>query len=460
MDNDDSSSNSEKDDIMGRVFFKKYKCIKKLGEGSFGRIYEAIYKNEHFALKFENLNKNSNLLESEASIMNYLKGPNIPFVKSFGTSGHYNVLIMQLMGKSLEDLINEKKTFSIKTVCILGYQMMNILEYIHNKHIVHRDMKPDNFVMGLDNLSKNLYLLDFGLAKKYRSSVTLVQYPLINKKKLTGTARYASINALKGYEQSRRDDLEAVGYVLMYFLRGSLPWQGLAGKNKEERYKRILKKKIDTSPYDLCVGFPEEFEKYIEYTRKMEYVEQPLYDNLRGYFLQVLEKQNEDFDYIYDWSTEEEKNLRRKEFLEEINNKKSRKNSSLDEEMLASTNRNGGENRLQISELNGNDEIKDDNKIHNENEKLEKYLDEEIIHKNKKKDLKENYKYATKESSLEGNNNYKHFNTNNFVNGRRNSRQKSSSKRRKESDNNHNNHKHRDKEEEEEVCCSEACNIY
>ncbi len=161
--------------------------------------------------------------------------------------------------------------------------------------------------MGLDNLSKNLYLLDFGLAKKYRSSVTLVQYPLINKKKLTGTARYASINALKGYEQSRRDDLEAVGYVLMYFLRGSLPWQGLAGKNKEERYKRILKKKIDTSPYDLCVGFPEEFEKYIEYTRKMQYEEQPLYDKLRVYFINILEKQNQDFDYIYDWSTEEEK---------------------------------------------------------------------------------------------------------------------------------------------------------
>ena len=240
-----------------------------MGEGSFGKIYEAIYNNEHYALKFESVERNSNLLESEATIMNYLKGPNIPFVKSFGTSKNYNILIMQLMGRSLEELINEKKTFSIKTVCLLGYQMINILEFIHNKHIIHRDIKPDNFVMGLNNLSKNLYLLDFGLARKYRSSVNLVHYPLINKKKLTGTARYASINALKGYEQSRRDDLEAVGYVLMYFLRGSLPWQGQPGKNKEERYKRILQKKMETSPYDLCNGFPQEFEKYIEYTRKM-----------------------------------------------------------------------------------------------------------------------------------------------------------------------------------------------
>ena len=260
MENDYSSSSSEVDNILGRTFFKKYQCIKKLGEGSFGLIYEAIYNNEHFALKFEDLRRNTNLLEAEASIMNYLKGPNIPSVRSFGTSGYYNVLIMQLMGKSLEDLINEKKTFSIKTVCLLGYQMINVLEYIHDKHYVHRDIKPDNFVMGLNSLSKKLYLLDFGLAKKYRSSTTLVHYPLINKKKLTGTARYASINAMRGYEQSRRDDLESVGYVMMYFLRGSLPWQGLSGKNKEERYRRILNKKLDTSAYDLCTGYPSELE--------------------------------------------------------------------------------------------------------------------------------------------------------------------------------------------------------
>ena len=244
MENDSSSSKSSVDDIINRIFFKKYQCIKKLGEGSFGRIYEAVYNSEHFALKFEDINSNSNLLENEASIMNYLKGPNIPFVRSYGTSGNYNILIMQLMGKSLEDLINLKKTFPIKTVCLIGYQMINVLEYIHNKHFVHRDLKPDNFVVGLNDLSKYLYLLDFGLAKKYRSSVTLKQYPLINKKKLTGTARYASINALRGFEQSRRDDLESAGYVLMYFLRGSLPWQGIPGKIRTNGIKKLCKKKM------------------------------------------------------------------------------------------------------------------------------------------------------------------------------------------------------------------------
>ena len=443
--NDESSSNSERDDILGRQFFKKYTCIKKIGEGSFGRIYEAVYNGEHLALKFENLNRNTNLLESEASIMNYLRGPNIPYVKSFGTSGNYNVLIMQLMGQSLEDLINERKTFSVKTVCILGYQMINVLEYIHNKHIVHRDIKPDNFVMGLQDASKTLYLLDFGLAKKYRSSVTLVQYPLINKKRLTGTARYASINALRGYEQSRRDDLEAVGYVLMYFLRGNLPWQGLPGKNKDERYKKILQKKIDTSPYDLCVGFPEEFEKYIEYTRKMQYEEQPLYDKLRVYFINILEKQNQDFDYIYDWSTDEEKEIRKKEYLEEIKAKKLKTSKSYLEYLSSKNEIEGKEENSEINE----EEFKDT--------EPNKYNDDKTGHKNKKKENKNNYKFATKESSIDGNNinNFNHFNKNNTSDKKNNKHKNNTHKKRIE---------RRENDEgiqrEEEVCCSEACKIF
>ena len=309
---DQTSEEDEEDiekDILNKVFFDKYKCTKKLGEGSFGMIFKGEYNNEYFALKFEP--KNSiNLLENEANIMLYLKGPNIPYVKSFGTSENYNILIMQLLGRSLEDIFEERKYFSLKSVCMLAPQMISVLEFIHNKHIVHRDIKPDNFVMGLDDLSQYVYLLDFGLAKKYRSSSTLVHYPMINKKKLTGTARYASINALKGNEQSRRDDLEALGYVLMYLLRGSLPWQGLQAKTKEERYKKILKKKIDITSYDLCIGFPSEFEKYIEYTRNLEYTEEPKYNILKELFSKVMKRESFKLDYIYDWTTKDELKLR------------------------------------------------------------------------------------------------------------------------------------------------------
>ena len=294
---------SKQDPVIGKIFFSKYKATKKLGEGSFGKVYKAEYNNEEYAIKMEYKSKEQGLLEIEATIMSYLKGPNIPYIKSYGYSGNYNVLVMQLLDKSLEDLINKYTKFSIKTTSMLGYQMVNILQYIHDRHIIHRDIKPDNFVMGSRENNDRLYILDFGLAKKYRSSRTLKQYPYIKKKKLTGTARYASIHALEAYEQSRRDDLESVGYVLMYFLRGELPWQGLRVKSKEDRYKRILEKKKETSSEELCVGFPREFYQYVDYTKKLEYEEDPDYDMLKQLFLDVIKKRKEKMDYIYDWTT-------------------------------------------------------------------------------------------------------------------------------------------------------------
>jgi serine/threonine protein kinase len=306
MDEQNQSKSNDKDQLIGKVLFNKYLLVKKLGEGSFGSIYSAKENNNWYAIKFENKNKSQNLLENEAYIMSYLGGPRIPGVKSFGYSGDYNVLIMELMGKSLEDLFESlpNKKMSIRCVCNLGYQMIEIMEYIHNKHIIHRDIKPDNFVMGKGNKRKYLYLLDFGLSKKYRSSSTLKHYPLIKRKKLTGTARYASVNALKGITQSRRDDLEAIGYVLMYFLIGRLPWQGMVNKDKDERYLRIMEVKRDTTPEKLCQGFPLEFETYVSYTRNLEYEQDPDYSFLKNLFLKVLRDEGYNFDYYYDWDND------------------------------------------------------------------------------------------------------------------------------------------------------------
>ena len=293
------------DPMLNKKFFFFFRTIKKLGEGSFGKVYKAEYNNEYYALKFENKKKGQTLLENEATIMTYLKGPNIPLIKSFGYSGDYNILVMQLLDKSLEDIFNKRTKFSVKTTCMLGYQMVTVLQYIHDRHIIHRDIKPDNFVMGANENNAHLYLLDFGLAKKYRSSRTLIQYPLIKKKKLTGTARYASIHALEEMEQSRRDDLESVGYVLMYFLRGGLPWQGLKIRSKEDRYKKILAKKKETTPEELCKGFPDEFRQFVSYTRNLEYTQQPDYNMLKRMLFELVTKKMEDvFDFIYDWTTE------------------------------------------------------------------------------------------------------------------------------------------------------------
>ena len=306
MDEQKQIQSNNNEPLIGQVLFSKYLLVKKLGEGSFGCIYSAKENNNWYAIKFENKNKGQNLLENEAYIMSYLNCPRIPSVKSFGYSGDYNVLIMELMGKSLEDLFENlpNKKMSIRCVCNLGFQMMEIMEYIHNKHIIHRDIKPDNFVMGKGTKSKYLFLLDFGLSKKYRSSSTLKQYPLIKRKKLTGTARYASINALNGITQSRRDDLEAIGYVLMYFLIGKLPWQGLLNKNKDERYLRIMEVKRDTTPEQLCKGFPHELEEYVSYTRNLEYEQQPDYCYLKNLFIKILNDEGYNLDYYYDWDND------------------------------------------------------------------------------------------------------------------------------------------------------------
>ena len=303
-----SDSDNEYDDILGQTFFNKYTCVKKLGKGSFGSIYQAVYGKEEYALKFEDRKKNNDLLQNEAAIMNYLKGPNIPTVKSYGFTSSYNILVMQLLGRDLEHHFKKRKKFSVKTVCMLGFQMINILENIHEKHILHRDIKPENFVMGLNHNSKIVYLIDFGLAKKYRSMSTLIQYPLTMKKKFTGTARYASINALKGYEHSRRDELESLGYIFIYFLKGKLPWQNIKVKDKEEKFKKILQKKLEISSNELCLGIPKEFEIFLEYVKNLKYDEKPDYNMLKDLLYKIMKDGNYKNDYIYDWTFLDDKN--------------------------------------------------------------------------------------------------------------------------------------------------------
>ena len=303
------SSHKHSSNVDKKIFFSKYQVDKKIGEGSFGKIYSAhnITNGQQFALKLESKNVGQSLLEQEAYILCYLKGEGIPFVKSYGYSGDHNVLVMELLGKSLEDLFQQQGCkFSIKTVCMLGIQMITRMEYIHTKHILHRDIKPDNFTLGTGEKRNMVYLIDFGLSKKYRSSRTLQHIKYSEHKKLTGTARYASIHALKGCEQGRRDDMEAVGYVLMYFLRGRLPWQGLKVHAGEDKYQKIYEKKSHTPAAELCHGFPNEFCQYVEYTRNLKFEEEPDYNYLRGLLQKVLDDNGYQFDYKYDWNSKDE----------------------------------------------------------------------------------------------------------------------------------------------------------
>jgi len=345
--------------LDSKIFFGKYKPDKKIGEGSFGKIYLShnINTGEKFALKLESKKSNQSLLEQEAYILCYLKGEGIPFLKSYGISQDYNVLVMELLGKSLEYLFEKMNNkFSLKTVCMLGIQMITRLQYIHEKHILHRDIKPDNFIMGLDKNSWKVYIIDFGLSHKYRSSRTLKHIKFGEHRKLIGTARYASINALAEYEQGRRDDMEALSYVLMYFLKGNLPWQGLKTSKKDDRYKKIYEKKKKTTAEELCKGFPKEFCEFVKYTRQLEFEEEPNYDYLRNLLKKVLSDNNMEIDYIYDW-VEEKKNYN--------------ENRVTTGEFIT-TNQSNVSEKKNNNKNNNNVENKNVNKEDNENNKVKK----------------------------------------------------------------------------------------
>ena len=223
------------------------------------------------------------------------------------TVGNYSVLVMDLMGPSLEDLFNTcGRKFSLKSVLMLADQMLQRIEYLHYKNFLHRDIKPDNFVTGPGAHARHIYLLDFGLAKKYRDSRNPNSHiPYREDKSLTGTARYASINTHMGIEQSRRDDLESLGYLLMYFLKGSLPWQGLRAVTKEEKYAKILQKKRSTTIDSLCRGFPPEFALYFNYVRSLGFEERPDYAYLRKIFRNVYIRERFKNDDVFDWTNVE-----------------------------------------------------------------------------------------------------------------------------------------------------------
>ncbi|MCL7045646.1 hypothetical protein MKW94_022467, partial [Papaver nudicaule] len=227
----------------------------------------------------------------------------VPNVRWFGVEGDYNVLVMDLLGPSLEDLFNFcSRKLSLKSVLMLADQMINRVEFVHAKSFLHRDIKPDNFLMGLGRRANQVYVIDFGLAKKYRDTSTHQHIPYRENKNLTGTARYASMNTHLGIEQSRRDDLESLGYVLMYFLRGSLPWQGLKAGTKKQKYEKISEKKVSTSIESLCRGYPTEFASYFHYCRSLRFDDKPDYAYLKRIFRDLFIREGFQFDYVFDWT--------------------------------------------------------------------------------------------------------------------------------------------------------------
>ena len=187
------------------VIAQKYRLVRKIGSGSFGDIYNAINiaTGEEVAVKLEPVNARHPQLLYEGKVYKVLEGGlGIPHIRWYGQEWSYNVLVMDLLGPSLEDLFNFcSRRFTMKTVLMLADEMITRIEYVHSRNFIHRDIKPDNFLMGIGRHCNKVFLIDYGLAKKYRDSRTRLHISYREDKNLTGTARYASINAHLGIEQ-------------------------------------------------------------------------------------------------------------------------------------------------------------------------------------------------------------------------------------------------------------------
>ncbi len=278
---------------------------KRLGKGSFGEVHAGKHKwtNRPVAIKLEPLEASTHILEHEYKVYQELYNPNsgVSQCYFFGIECDYAVLVVDLLGKSLGTLMDEcENHFSLKAVLMIAEQMISRIEYIHEHNYIHRDLKPDNMLIGRSHHKNMIYLIDFGLAKKYRSNNKHIAFK--DGGKLVGTARYASVNSHHGYQLSRRDDLISLGYIIVYFVKGKLPWQKVKGKTKEEKYNNIKKLKHGLGNQVICSGLPKEFQIYLDYCTTLQFDEKPDYNYLRNLFKTLFRKQNYMYDLIFDWN--------------------------------------------------------------------------------------------------------------------------------------------------------------
>ena len=285
---------------------KNFKLLKKIGEGAFGKVYKAIKKDteELVAIKIEKKNEKAiTRLKHESLVYRCFKH-NVGFAKiyNFYETKNKLVFIMEFLGPNLEELFSFcNKTFSLKTILMIGIQVLNRIEKFHAEGFIHRDIKPDNFLIGVSKKKGRIYLIDFGLSKKY---VTRNKHhiPYNDNKSFTGSYRYSSIRNHKGIEQSRRDDLESIGYMLIYFLSKTLPWQGLKGSTKSKKKKNIYIVKKNISLTLLCKNLPKEILLYMKYCRSLKFTDKPNYTYLKELFIKLFKKNNYDLDFVYDWN--------------------------------------------------------------------------------------------------------------------------------------------------------------
>ena len=291
------------DELKNKILLQKFKIIKRIGKGAFGSVYlgKDLSKEEYVAIKLEIRDQNDIILERETYILYMLKGLGIPQVIAYGHNLKYNILIQELLGKSLDNLLFDKKyKFSLKDSCMAGIQILDRLEYIHNKGIIHRDIKADNFLIGIKK-KEIIYIIDFGLAKQYLNNKTGKHVKYCVNKKWSGTSRFASANTLKGIEPSRRDDMESFCYLLLYLMKGSLPWDQINEPSEINEILIIYKMK-EYMPADIMFkDLPWQMSEFYKYCKNLNFEQKPNYNYLRKLLINILEYIGEKNDLYFSW---------------------------------------------------------------------------------------------------------------------------------------------------------------
>ena len=330
------------EELTNKIILKKYRIIKRIGKGSFGSVFlgKNIQQNDFVAIKLESKNQTDTILERETYILYSLKGFGIPEVITYGQNIKYNILIQELLGKSIDKIFFEKnRKFSMKDCCMIGIQILDRLEYIHSKYIIHRDIKADNFLTGLKNKGI-IYIIDFGLAKQYKSRKTGKHVKFVINKKWSGTSRFASANTLRGVEPSRRDDLESFCYLLLYLMKGSLPWDHINEESEINEILIIYKMKQYMTPEMLFIDLPLQMAKFYKYCKSLEFEQKPNYKYLRSLLISILKNIGEQNDLHFCWiinttlnkcksgfiNNKSKEKDNKKEIIKTMNNSKSNQN--------------------------------------------------------------------------------------------------------------------------------------
>lgn len=288
----------------------RFEFGKKIGAGSFGSVYYGVDTQENLevAIKVESTSVKTPQLQYESKLYQVLgSGRGLPSMHWFGQESGCNILVLDLMGPSLQDLFNFVGSgFSLSTVLQIGHQIFDIIEYVHSCNFIHRDLKPANFLVGRNDRATEVQLIDFGLAKRYWSHKSGQHIPYRKKKTsgVIGSARYASINAHSGIELSRRDDIESIAYMLIYFMRAGLPWQYLdpPPPTREQKNARIGQMKSSCKYEVLCEGLPSLFASILMMAQCLEFEESPSYRLIHSFMTVTAERANIECNGVFDWT--------------------------------------------------------------------------------------------------------------------------------------------------------------